>query len=111
MSSADGSTHGVIGSSLAGAALAGALVGLGEAAIVIAERHLGLDAGLLYFALLSYGGIGALIGLGVGIALRVIGASGPTGFALSGAGLLAVLVTIIGRFRVFRDRRRLGRGP
>ena len=103
MSSADGSTQGVIGSSLAGAALAGAVVGLGEAAIVIAERHLGLDAGLLYFALLSYGGIGALIGLGLGIALRVVGASGPTGFALGGAGLLAVLVTIIGRFRVFRD--------
>ncbi len=93
----------VIGRAVAGAALGGVLVGLGEAAIVIAERHLGLDAGLLYFALLSYGGIAALIGLGIGIALAIVRASGPVAFGLSGAVILAVLTTIIGRFRVFRD--------
>lgn len=105
MSSArEASTIGVIGGSVAGGALAGAVVGLGEAAIVIAERHLGLDAGLLYFALLSYGGIGALVGLGIGVVLGVVSrVSRPTAFALAGAPLLAVLVTIIGRFRVFRD--------
>lgn len=94
---------GVLGRAVAGAALAGVLVGLGEAAIVIVERHLGLDAGLLYFALLSYGGIAALIGIGMGIALAVVRASGPVAFGLSGATILAVLVTVIGRFRVFRD--------
>jgi arylsulfatase A-like enzyme len=93
----------VIGRAVAGAALAGMLVGLGEAAIVIVERHLGLDAGLLYFALLSYGGIAALIGIGIGIALAIVRASGPVAFGLSGAAILAVLATIIGRFRVFRD--------
>ncbi len=93
----------MIGRAVAGATLAGVLIGLGEAAIVIVERHLGLDAGLLYFALLSYGGIAALIGVGIGIALAVVRASGPVAFGLSGATILAVLATIIGRFRVFRD--------
>jgi arylsulfatase A-like enzyme len=94
----------VVGRSLAGAALAAVVVGLGEAAIVIAERHLGIDFGLLFFAFLFYGGIGALVGLGIGLGLRVVTrASAATGFALSGAVVLAVLVTIIGRFRIFRD--------
>jgi arylsulfatase A-like enzyme len=93
-----------VGRAVAGAALAGALVGLGEAAIVITERHLGLDPGLVFFALLFYGGIAALVGLGIGIALRVVARpSGATAFGLSGAAVLAVLAMIIGRFRVFRD--------
>jgi arylsulfatase A-like enzyme len=100
----DGSSSGVVGRAVAGAALAGALVGIGEAAVVTLERHLGLDTGLLFFAFLFYGGVGALIGLGVGVALRVLTrASGAVAFALSGATVLALLVTIIGRFRVFRD--------
>ncbi len=104
MSSTADSSNGVVGSALAGAALAAVVVGLGEAGIVIAERHLGIDAGLLFFAFLFYGGIGALAGLGLGIALRVLTrAAAPTAFALSGAAVLAPLVTIIGRFRVFRD--------
>ncbi len=103
-SAARASAEGVVGRSLAGAALAAVVVGLGEAAIVIAERHLGIDFGLLFFAFLFYGGIGALIGLGIGLGLRVVTrASAATGFALSGAAVLAVLVTIIGRFRIFRD--------
>ena len=105
MSSAtESSGRGVVGSALAGAALAAVVVGLGEAAIVIAERHLGLDPGLLYFAFLAYGGIGALVGLGIGIALgAVTRASAPTAFGLAGAAVLAALATVIGRFRVFRD--------
>jgi arylsulfatase A-like enzyme len=79
------------------------LVGLGEAAIVIAERHLGLDPSLLFFALLFYGGIAALIGLGMGIVLSFVTRDGTVAFGLSGAVVLAALVTIIGRFRVFRD--------
>lgn len=102
--SAEGSSGGVIGRAVAGAAMAGALVGLGEAMIVTLERHLGLDAGLIYFALLFYGGVAAVIGLGIGLALRVlVRPSGAVAFALSGATVLAVLVAIIGRFRVFRD--------
>jgi hypothetical protein len=94
----------VVGRAVAGAALAGVLVGVGEAVIVTLERHLGLDAGLFFFAFLFYGGIGALIGLGIGIALRVATrASGALAFGLAGAVVLAVLATIIGRFRVFRD--------
>ena len=100
----DSSSGGAIGRAVAGAALAGVMVGVGEAAIVTAERHLGLDTGLLFFALLSYGGIGALVGVGIGVALRVVSRpSGALAFGLSGATVLAVLVTIIGRFRVFRD--------
>lgn len=94
----------MIGRALAGAALAAVVVGLGESAIVIRERHLGIDAGLLFFAFLYYGGIGALIGLAIGAGLRLTTrASAATGFALAGATVLAALVTIIGRFRVFRD--------
>jgi arylsulfatase A-like enzyme len=100
----ESSSGGVIGRAVAGAALAGALVGIGEAAIVIAERHLGLDTGVIFFALLAYGGLAALGGLGIGLALRVVTRpSGALAFGLSGATVLAVLVTIIGRFRVFRD--------
>jgi arylsulfatase A-like enzyme len=94
----------MIGRALAGGALAAVVVGLGESALVIHERHLGIDCGLLFFAFLFYGGIGALIGLGIGIVLRAVTrAAAATGFALSGAVVLAALVTIIGRFRVFRD--------
>ncbi|MCC6850537.1 MAG: sulfatase [Deltaproteobacteria bacterium] len=93
-----------MGSALAGGALAAVVVGLGEAAIVIAERHLGLDAGLLYFAGLSYGGVGALLGLGIGVVLGVVTrVTAPTAYGLAGASVLAVLATVIGRFRVFRD--------
>ncbi|MCC6767245.1 MAG: sulfatase [Deltaproteobacteria bacterium] len=98
------SSNGALGSAIAGGALAGVVVGLGEAAIVIAERHLGLDAGLLYFALLAYGGVGALVGLGIGAGLGVVTrVAAPTACGLAGASVLAVLATIIGRFRVFRD--------
>ena len=98
------SSSGVVGRAGAGAALAGVVVGLGEAAIVTVERHLGLDFGLFFFAFLFYGCIGAAVGFGIGVALRVLTRlSGAAAFALSGATVLAVLVTIIGRFRVFRD--------
>jgi arylsulfatase A-like enzyme len=79
------------------------LVGLAEAAIVIVERHLGLDPSLLFFAFLFYGGIAAAIGLGIGIVLSFVTRDGTVAFGLSGAVVLAALVTIIGRFRVFRD--------
>lgn len=96
--------NGTIGSALAGGALAAVVVGLAEATIVIAERHLGVDAGLLYFAFLAYGGVGALLGLGIGVVLGIATrVSFPSAFGLAGASVLAVLATIIGRFRVFRD--------
>lgn len=103
MTTATEDSGGVVGRALAGAALAGMVVGLGEAAIVIVERHLGLDPGLIFFALLFYGGIAAAIGLGMGIVLSFVTRSGATAFGLSGGVILAALVTIIGRFRVFRD--------
>jgi arylsulfatase A-like enzyme len=99
----------VFAGAVAGATLAALLVGLGEAAVVTLERHLGLDAGLLFFALLFYGVTGVAIGVGAGLVLalagrvsgRTLGARGA--YAVSGAATLSVLVTIIGRFRVFRD--------
>ena len=38
------------GAVIAGATIAAVLVGIGEAGLVTVERHLGLDAGLLFFA-------------------------------------------------------------
>ena len=104
-----GASRSVLGGAVAGAVLAALLVGLGEAAVVTLERHLVLDAGLLFFALLFYGATGVAIGVAAGLVLalagrvtgRALGAA--TAYALSGAATLSVLVTIIGRFRVFRD--------
>jgi len=99
----------VLGPALAGATVAAALVGIGEAAVVACERHLGLDGGLLFFALLFYASTGIAIGAAAGLGLAALGRiaglrpGGATAFALSGAVTLSALVTVIGRFRVFRD--------
>lgn len=98
-----------VASAVAGATAAALVVGLGEAAVVTLERHLGLDPGLLFFALLFYGLAGVAIGALAGLALGAIGAvtgragAGPFAYAASGALTCSALVTIIGRFRVFRD--------
>ena len=84
MTTATEDSGGVVGRALAGAALAGMVVGLGEAAIVIVERHLGLNPSLIFFALFFYGGIAAAIGLGIGIVLSFVTRSGATAFGLSG---------------------------
>jgi arylsulfatase A-like enzyme len=96
----------VIGPAIAGAVLAAVAVGLGEAVLVAVERGLGFDLGLIGFALAAYGAVGLAAGLGMGIALAVLlrGRVGaPTAHALAGAVVFAVLATVIGRFRVFRD--------
>ncbi len=94
----------VIGRALAGGVLAGVVVGIAEAILVTVERHLGIDFSLFFFAFLFYGLSGAAVGLAIGVALRVLTrVGGAVAFAVTGATVLAVLVTIIGRFRVFRD--------
>ncbi len=95
---------GPVASAVAGATLAALVVGLGESLLVIVERHLGADPGLLYFALLFYGLAGIGAGLLVGLGLRTLGVRDPgTTYALAGAVAFSGLVTVIGRFRVFRD--------
>jgi len=89
---------------VAGATLAALVVGLGEALLVTVERHLGLDHGLLFFAILFYGLTGVAAGVVLGIVVPLIGVRrGGTAYAVSGALTLSAFVTVIGRFRVFRD--------
>ena len=91
-------------SALAGATLAALAVGLGEAAVVIVERHLGVDPGLLFFAVLFYGLAGVGAGIVLGAALALVGVRrAALAYAISGAIAFSALVTVIGRFRVFRD--------
>jgi arylsulfatase A-like enzyme len=98
-----------VAAAVAGATSAALLVGLGEAVVVMIERHLVLDAGLLFFALLFYGLAGVAIGVATGVVLALLGRvarwtlSVGGAYALSGAATLSVLATVIGRFRVFRD--------
>ncbi len=100
--SEDGS---VLTSAVAGATLAAVVVGLCEATVVGLERQLGIEISLLFFALLFYGVVGVAVGLAAGVGLAVLGrtAGGRRAFALSGAATLSVLLTVITRFRVFRD--------
>lgn len=99
----------MVGAAVAGGVLAATLVGLGEAGLIAFERGLGFDGGLLFFALLFYGGAGLAAGVGAGIGLGMLAAitgvrlAGAPAFAISGATIFAALATIIGRFRVFRD--------
>ncbi len=99
----------MVGAAVAGGVLAATLVGLGEAGLIAFERGLGFDGGLLFFALLFYGGAGLAAGVGAGVGLALLGTvtgirmAGAPAFALSGASIFSVLATIIGRFRVFRD--------
>jgi FtsH-binding integral membrane protein len=96
--------RGPVAGAIAGATLAALVVGLGESLAVIVERHLGADPGLLYFAIVFYGLAGLAAGVLVGVALRVLGVrSGRMAYAIAGAVSFSGLVTVIGRFRVFRD--------
>ncbi len=97
-----------LGGAIAGATAAALVVGLAEMVVVMLERHLALDLGLLYFTVLAYGLIGVAVGVAIGVGLGVLGAvtgrgDGRFAYAVSGALIFAALVTIIARFRVFRD--------
>ncbi len=92
------------GGAVAGATFAALLVGLVEAAVVSVERHLGFDPGLQLFAVVAYGLAGVAAGIGLGMVLPLLGVRRRgTAYAISGALTLSALVTIIARFRVFRD--------
>ncbi len=92
------------GGAVAGATFAALLVGLAEAGVVSIERRLGFDAGLLLFAVVAYGLTGVAAGIGLGMGLPLLGIRRrATAYAVSGALTFSALVTIIARFRVFRD--------
>lgn len=93
-----------IAGAIAGATVAALVVGIGEAVVVNVERHLGFDPGLIFFAFLFYGLAGVAVGVAIGIGLRLVGMrSGGLTYAIAGAVTFSALVTVIGRFRVFRD--------
>jgi len=89
-----------IGAGLAGGLLAGALVGAVEAMASWAHGHGAGELPALAWAMIAYGGFGALGGIGAGVVAAVLGTDG---FGLALAGILAGLGFVVGRFRVIRD--------
>jgi hypothetical protein len=89
-----------VGAGLAGGLLAGALVGAAEALAAWGHAHGAGELPALAWALVVYGALGALGGLGAGVAAAVVGTDG---FALALGGVLAGLGFVVARFRVIRD--------
>jgi arylsulfatase A-like enzyme len=89
-----------LGAGIAGGMLAGALVGVAEALTTWAHAHGAGELPPIAWAIVAYGAVGGLGGLGAGIAALVLGADG---FALAFAGVGWALGTVVGRFRIFRD--------
>jgi arylsulfatase A-like enzyme len=90
-----------IGAGIAGGALAGAAVGAAEAV----AAWIGAPAGTgglpaLTWALLAYGAVGAVAGLGAGVAAAVLRTDG---FGLALVGIGVPLGFVVGRFRIIRD--------
>src|SRR5262245_36059616 len=89
-----------LGAGIAGGLLAGALVGAVEAVVAWLSRAGGAALPPLGWAVIVYGLIGALGGLGAGIVAMVL-RTGAFGLALG--GVTAGLGFIVGRFRIIRD--------
>src|SRR5262245_17611122 len=89
-----------LGAGFAGGLLAGALVGAVEAVVAWLSRAGGAVLPPLGWAVLVYGAIGAVGGLGAGIVALVF-RTGAFGLAL--AGITAGLGFVVGRFRIIRD--------
>lgn len=88
-----------IGGGLAGGLLAGAAVGAVEAAVAWATGTTAEPAPIAW-AVVAYGALGGLGGIGIGVAMAILGAEG-FGAALAAVGVGLALV--VGRFRVVRD--------
>jgi len=89
-----------LGAGLAGGLLAGAAVGAAEAIAAWAHVHGAGEMPAVAWALLAYGAVGAVGGLGVGVVAALLGIDG-FGAALAGVG--AGLGFVVGRFRIVRD--------
>jgi arylsulfatase A-like enzyme len=89
-----------VGAGVAGGLLAGALVGAFEAVAVYLHAHGVGELPALGWALIAYGGVGGLAGLGIGVAAAVVGAEG---FGLGLAGVGGALGFAVARFRIVRD--------
>ena len=89
-----------IGAGIAGGLLAGALVGAVEAVGAWLHVHGVGELPPLGWALVVYGAVGALGGLGVGVVAAVVGLDG---FGLALGSVTAVLAFVFGRFRIIRD--------
>jgi arylsulfatase A-like enzyme len=89
-----------LGAGLAGGMLAGALVGAVEAVVASLSRAGGTTLPPVGWAVIVYGLVGALGGLGAGVVAMVL-RTGAFGLALG--GVAAGLGFVVGRFRVIRD--------
>src|SRR5258707_5636003 len=89
-----------LGAGIAGGILAGALVGGIEAVVAALSRAGGTTLPPLGWAVVVYGIIGGVAGLGAGIAAMVL-RTGAFGLALG--GIAAGLGFVVGRFRIVRD--------
>src|SRR5258705_7826987 len=89
-----------LGAGLAGGLLAGAFVGAIEAIVAWLSRAGGAALPPLGWAVVVYGLVGAVLGLGAGVAALVL-RTGAFGLALG--GVAAGLGFVVGRFRVIRD--------
>ena len=89
-----------LGAGIAGGLLAGALVGAVEAFVAWLSRAGGTALPPVGWAVLVYGLVGALGGLGAGVVALVL-RTGAFGLALG--GIAAGLGFVVGRFRIIRD--------
>jgi arylsulfatase A-like enzyme len=89
-----------IGAAIAGGLLAGALVGVVEAVGSWVHAHGVGEMPPVAWALAAYGGVGAAIGLGIGVLAAIVGMEG---FGLAFAAIAAVLGFVFARFRIIRD--------
>jgi arylsulfatase A-like enzyme len=89
-----------LGAGLAGGLLAGALVGATEALVSWVSAHGAGELPPLAWAVVAYGGLGALGGLGLGLLAALVGADG---FGLALAVVGAGLGSVVARFRIVRD--------
>ena len=89
---------------VSGGLIGGALVGIGEALVILSGANTGEYQALIYAAVL-YGCIGVAMGIGVGIGLAVLGKifkklSDPMGWSLGFLGVFVPLGLVIARYVV-----------
>jgi len=93
-------------SGLGAGLLAGAILGFGEAAIILASAKEGADTQVLWYGTAFYALLTGAGGLGLGVAAALLGSRRPSaeGFgALIFPVILAAGVLLLARFRIARD--------
>ncbi len=89
-----------IGAGVAGGLVAAATVGAGEAVFSWVHAHGAGEWPAIGWALIAYGALGAVAGLGTGLFAAVVGIEG---FGLALAGVGGALTFVVGRFHIIRD--------